>query len=106
MGNYVWGFSDSFHPLSTILDLISLVYAVFQANADHKRMTTIKNILTQPVYREEIVGSGLRQYLKEGELTRNAYRLVTVELILSWSLLCVLLCRHLDQQSTYGRIAD
>ena len=30
-------------------------------------MTTIKSILTQPMYREEIVGSGLRSYFREGK---------------------------------------
>ncbi|KAF8323957.1 P-loop containing nucleoside triphosphate hydrolase protein [Clavulina sp. PMI_390] len=38
------------------------VYAVFQANPDYRRMTTIKNIITGPTYRDEMVGSGLRDY--------------------------------------------
>jgi hypothetical protein len=43
-----------------------LVFAVFQANPHHKRMTDMKNIVTRSMYREEIVGSGLREYLMSG----------------------------------------
>ena len=50
-----------------------LVFAVFQANRYHKRMTDMRNILTSPAWREEIVGSGLRDYLLNGELDATTY---------------------------------
>lgn len=60
----------SSHADSVSFSNVLLVYAVFQANADHKRMTAIKNIVTRSTYREEIVGSGLRDYFLQGRHIR------------------------------------
>ncbi|KAF8336499.1 P-loop containing nucleoside triphosphate hydrolase protein [Cantharellus anzutake] len=39
------------------------VFAVFHANPYHRRMTTIESIVSRSSYREELVGSGLRNYV-------------------------------------------
>ncbi len=45
----------------------SAVFAVFQANSYHKRMTDVETIVSRAIYREELVGSGLRQYILDGK---------------------------------------